>query len=395
MPYDIWAEIDLDALSGNIKRLKALLDPGVLFMAVVKADAYGHGAVETARAAVSAGADALAVARLGEAVELRHAGITAPVLILGKTRPAYAEKLVSYNLAQTVSSFEEAAAFSARAVALGAVIRVHVKIDTGMGRLGLVADDVPGACRSAGERGAVDEVAALHGLEGLFFEGICTHFASADDADKTAAARQLALFLELTGALEGRGIRFPLRHAANSAAVIDLPASRLDMVRPGLSIYGYYPSEAVSREAVRLTPVMTLFSRIVHVKHVRPGFSVSYGATEKTRRETDIATVAVGYADGYSRLLSSTGNMAVRGIPVPVVGRVCMDFTMVDAGNVPGISENDAAVVFGRPETGAPTADDIAEWSRTISYEVLTGVSKRVPRLYIKSGYPADPVMRG
>ncbi len=384
MPYDIWAEIDLDALSGNIERLKALLDPGVLFMAVVKADAYGHGAVETARAAVSAGADALAVARLGEAVELRHAGITAPVLILGKTRPEYAEKLVFYDLAQTVGSFGEAAAFSARAVSLGARIRVHVKIDTGMGRLGLVADGVPGGCRRPAERGAADEVAALYGLEGLLFEGICTHFASADDADKTHAAGQLAHFLELTAALESRGIRFPLRHAANSAAVIDLPASRLDMVRPGLSIYGYYPSEAVSRETVRLTPVMTLFSRIVHLKRVGAGFSVSYGATEQTRAETDLATVAVGYADGYSRHLSSKGEMAVRGITVPVVGRVCMDFTMVDAGNVPGISENDAAVVFGPPEAGAPTADDIARWSGTISYEVLTSVSKRVPRLYVR-----------
>lgn len=384
MPYDIWAEIDLDALSGNIKSLKALLDPGVLFMAVVKADAYGHGAVETARAAVSSGADALAVARLGEAVELRHAGITAPVLILGKTRPAYAEKLVSYELAQTVGSFGEAAALSARAVSLGAMIRVHVKVDTGMGRLGLVADGVPGGCRTAGEGGAADEVAALYGLEGLLFEGICTHFASADDADKTAASGQLARFLELTGALESRGIRFPLRHAANSAAVIDLPRSRLDMVRPGLSIYGYYPSQAVSRETVRLVPVMTLFSRIVQVKRVGAGFSVSYGATEQTRAETNLATVAVGYADGYSRLLSSKGEMAVRGITVPVVGRVCMDFTMVDAGRVPGISDNDAAVVFGPPATGAPTGDDIAAWSRTISYEVLTGISKRVPRLYVR-----------
>ena len=391
MPYDIWAEIDLDALSGNIKGLKALLDPGVLFMAVVKADAYGHGAVETARAAVSAGADALAVARLGEAVELRHAGITAPVLILGKTRPEYAEKLVDYDLTQTVSSFKEAAAFSARAVSLGTRIRVHVKIDTGMGRLGLVADGVPGVCRGAGERGAADEVASLYALEGLLCEGICTHFASADDADKTAAGRQLALFLELTDILESRGIHFQIRHAANSAAVIDLPASRLDMVRPGLSIYGYYPSEAVSRESVRLTPVMTLFSRIVHVKRVGAGFSVSYGATEQTRAETNLATVAVGYADGYSRLLSSKGQMAVRGITVPVVGRVCMDFTMVDAGCVPGISENDAAVVFGPPETGAPTADDIARWSGTISYEVLTSVSKRVPRLYVKMGSMPTP----
>ena len=386
MPYDIWAEIDLDALSGNIKGLKALLDTGVLFMAVVKADAYGHGAVETARAAVSAGADALAVARLGEAVELRHAGITAPVLILGKTRPAYAEKLIYYDLAQTVGSFAEAAVFSERATALGTEIRVHVKIDTGMGRLGLVAEGVPGFSRRAGEWGAIDEIAAMHGLKGLSCEGICTHFASADDADKTDAARQLALFLEMTSALENRGIRFPLRHAANSAAVIGLPASRLEMVRPGLSIYGYYPSEAVSRETVRLTPVMTLFARIVHVKRVGPGFSVSYGATERIRKETNLATVAAGYADGYSRLLSSTGQMAVRGIPVPVVGRVCMDFTMVDAGSISGISENDAAVVFGPPGTGAPTADDIAARCRTISYEVLTGVSKRVPRLYLKRG---------
>lgn len=390
-PYDVWAEIDLKALSSNIRELKGLLKGPTRFMAVVKADAYGHGAIHTAGQAVSAGADVLGVARLGEAVELRHAGIDVPILIFGKTPPQQAGKLVAYDLIQTVWSCREAAEFSARAAAIGCRIKAHIKIDTGMGRLGMPAGpgssprSSPGS--SSGEDSAafgavVDDICAIYRLEGLACEGIYTHFASADDADKRMASQQLAIFNRLLDHLEKRGVRFDVRHAANSAAVIDMPETHLDMVRAGISMYGYYPSKAVNHQNAGLVPVMTLKSRIVQLKTVGPGFTVSYGATARTARKTTIATVAIGYADGYSRLLSAAGKMTVRGRLVPVLGRVCMDYTMVDVGDVPDVAVGDDVTVFGGAKTNVLTAEWLADKTGTIHYEVLTSVSKRVCRLY-------------
>lgn len=394
-PYDVWAEIDLKALSGNIRKLKGLLKGPTRFMAVVKADAYGHGAIHTARQAVSSGVDALGVARLGEAVELRHAGISVPILIFGKTPPQQAGKLVAYDLTQTVWSRREAAELSARALAIGRSIKAHVKIDTGMGRLGMPAGpgSLPGS-RLPSSNGAssgddspafgdvVDDICAIHRLEGLACEGIYTHFASADDADKRMASQQLTIFHRLLDSLEKRGVRFDVRHAANSAAVIDMPETHLDMVRAGISMYGYYPSKAVNHQNAGLVPVMTLKSRIVQLKTVGTGFTVSYGATAKTVRQTTIATVAIGYADGYSRLLSAGGKMTVRGRLVPVLGRVCMDYTMIDVGDVPDVAVGDEVTVFGGAGTNVLTAEWLADKTGTIHYEVLTSVSKRVCRLY-------------
>ncbi len=381
MPYDVWAEIDLNALDGNIKGLKRLLAGRARFMAVVKADAYGHGAIETSKRAVAAGADALGVARIGEAVGLRHAGIDVPVLIFGKTRPCQAGRLIEHGLTQTVCSYGEAADLSARARAMGCRISVHVKIDTGMGRLGIVAGGTgnPRELRT----GVVEEICTIYGLEGLYCEGIYTHFAAADEADKSMTVNQLALFDGLLNRLEKRGVRFKMRHAANSAAVIDMPETHLDMVRAGLSIYGYYPSGFVRRDTVGLNPAMTLKSRIVHLKKVGPGFPVSYGATARTGKETVIATVAVGYADGFSRLLSSRGKMTVRGTHAPVIGRVCMDATMLDVGHIPDAAVGDAVTIFGKPGTGVLSADWLADQASTITYEVLTSVSSRVTRVYV------------
>lgn len=385
IPYDVWAEIDLNALSNNIKGLKNLLKESVRFMAVVKADAYGHGAIEIAVRAIEAGADALGVARLSEAAALRHAGITVPVLIFGKTRPQYANKLVEYGLTQTVCSYGEALDLSAKALSMGVRIRVHIKMDTGMGRLGIPARGIEKGIEGGRNhlQGVVDEVSAVCRLEGLVCEGIYTHFAAADEADKTMTLGQLALFDDILRRLEQKGVRFEIRHAANSAAVIDMPETHLDMVRAGISIYGYYPSKDVNHKSVRLAPVMTVKSHIVHLKTVGPGFTVSYGATAITDRKTTIATVAVGYADGFSRLFSSRGSMTVRGVLVPVLGRVCMDYTMVDVGLVPDATVGDEVAIFGKPETGAPSADRLADQTGTISYEVLTSISSRVPRIYL------------
>ena len=381
IPYDVWAEIDLNAISENIKALKSLLSKSTRLMAVVKADAYGHGAAEVAARAMASGATALGVARLGEAVALRHAGINAPILILGHTSSVSAAKLIAYDLTQTVHSYRTAAELSAIAETLGKPLRIHVKIDTGMGRLGILSDDrviaPAGAC---GFSCAADEVRAICNLTALVPEGICTHFAAADAGDKTSAKEQFRIFTELLNRLAADGIRFPVRHAANTAAIIDMPETGLDLVRAGIGIYGHYPSEAVSRR-VRLRPAMTVKSRIVHLKTVGPDFKVSYGGTARTAAETTLATVSVGYADGFSRLLSSTGRMTVAGREVPIIGRVCMDQTVIDVGRA-DVAVGAPVVIFGDPDEGAIPAEAVAKAMGTINYEVLTLVSGRVPRVY-------------
>lgn len=385
IPYDVWAEINLSAVSDNIKGLKTILSHGSRLMAVVKADAYGHGAVPVAKCAVAAGAAALGVARIGEAVELRHAGIDLPVLILGYTPPESAGRLISRDLAQTVYSYNTAAALSAVAEGLGKRIRIHIKIDSGMGRLGILPDG-RGIFPAGGNgfSGAADEIRAICGLKGLFPEGIYTHFASADCADKISAREQFRIFMEMIDRLVAGGIHFPVRHAANTAALIDMPETHLDMVRAGIGIYGHYPSAEVNSRRVCLRPAMTLKSRIVHLKTVAPGFRVSYGGTAQTLAATTLATVSVGYADGFSRLLSSTGRMTVHGIEVPVIGRVCMDQTVIDVGRVPDAAVGDPVIVFGDPAEGAVSAEAVAVQMNTINYEVLTLVSKRVPRVYCR-----------
>ncbi|MGM0452383.1 MAG: alanine racemase [Thermodesulfobacteriota bacterium] len=382
-PYDVWAEIDLGAISDNIKGLRRLLSEKTRLMAVVKADAYGHGAVEVAAAAVAAGASVLGVARLGEAAELRHAGIDAPVLIFGHTSPAAAQKLVEYDLIQTVCSYAAAEALSARAEAMGRRIRVHVNVDTGMGRLGFMA--APSDFQGAGEIGdgdPVEEIKAVCRLKGLVAEGIYTHFATADDADKTGARQQFDRFSKMLSRLADAGVEFAVRHAANSAAIIDMPETHLDMVRAGISIYGHYPSRRVACHRVGLTPAMTVKSRIVFLKKVGPGFKVSYGWTAETEKATTIATVAVGYADGFTRLLSAAGQMTVGGQVVPVLGRICMDNTMVDVGRVPDVRVGDSATLFGNPNEGAIPVEDLADALGTIHYEILTMVSGRAQRIY-------------
>lgn len=376
VPYDVWAEIDLSAVSQNIRNLKKVLAEETRLMAVVKADAYGHGAVPVAKEVLAAGADCLAVARIGEAIELRHAGIKCPILIFGRTAPSLTSRLIRYDLTQTVFSLAEASAMSDLATAGGGRLRIHVKVDTGMGRLGVLA---------AGGRqfdDSVGEIEAISRLRGLDAEGIYTHFATADDPDKTNAAAQLDLFGEIVSRLRDRGIRFALRHAANSAALLDMPETHLDMVRPGISIYGHYPSGEPTKLGVELTPAMSVRARIIHLKEVGPGFKVSYGWTAETSEKTVIATVAAGYADGFFRLLSSRGAMLVRGRRAPVIGRVCMDNTMIDVGHVPEAAVGDAVLIFGRDGCKEISAEELAGYIGTINYEVLSRISSRVPRIY-------------
>jgi alanine racemase len=382
-----WAEVDLNAYAHNITALKKLTGKDTRLMAVVKADGYGHGAAEVARQALISGAQYLGVARIDEAVQLRQAGLDAPILIFGYTPPEMARTLIRYDLTQTVYSAVTAVALSEIAGRQGKKITVHIKVDSGMGRLGLLLTESAEGNRSDGSsRTAVQEALAISRLPGLIVEGLFTHFATADDADKSYADRQLEKFLDFAHRLGREGLEPPLKHAANSGALINIPDSHLDMVRPGIATYGLYPSNEVKKSHVNLKPVMTLKSRIIHLKQVPAGFNISYGITYQTEKPTTIATVPVGYADGFSRLLSNRGHMLVHGQKVPIVGRICMDLTMLDVGNVPQAKIEDEVVVFGGHGNQAVSADRVAAELNTINYEIVSSVTGRVARVYVKKG---------
>ncbi len=380
----VWAEVDLRAIAHNVRALCAAARPGARLMAVVKANGYGHGAVEVARTALANGAAALGVARIEEALPLRAAGIQAPVLVFGFTPPRLLPLAFQHALTLTVFSLSIARDYSSMAMERGKKLKLHLKLDTGMGRLGLLPH-----CNPTGflERGVSEatlrEVDSILRLPGLEVQGIYTHFAAADSADKSFARLQLERFLRFLERLERAGLEFAVRHAANSAALMELPDSHLDMVRPGIALYGLYPSAEVSREKIRLKPAMALKSRIVQVKEVPAGFEVSYGMTYRTERPTIIATVPLGYADGFDRQLSGRGSMLVRGQRVPVRGRVCMDLSMLDVGGVTGVEIGDEVVALGGQGESAISADELAASTGTINYEVVCRVSGRVPRVYL------------
>ncbi len=370
----VWVEINLKRLNHNLLEVKRIINPNVRLMAVVKANAYGHGMVMVARQAVKSGADMLAVARIEEGIKLRKAGINLPVLVFGFTHQINTLKLIEYDLTQTVFSFQSAKWLSEAAGACGKKIKIHLKIDTGMGRIGFWA---------AGIDNIVGEIIETVRLPGLEIEGIYTHFASADWQDKAYAKKQYDLFLDILNCLRLKKIQVPVKHAANSAAIIDMPETHMDMVRVGIMIYGLYPSEEVQKERVNLKPVMTLKTIVTYLKKVPAGFKVSYGSTYESIKPTVIATVPIGYSSGLNRLLSSSnGYMLLHGWKVPIAGRVCMDMTMLDIGNViEDVKVGDEVVVFGEQGDAVITVDQIAKAINTINYEVVTGISGSLPRI--------------
>ena len=381
----VWAEVDLEAIAHNVRELRRITNPEAHLMAVVKANAYGHGVIEVTRKALENGADSLGVARIQEAIELRNAGVKESVLIFGYTPPALAHKLIAYDLTQTVWSYKAAQALSNVAVSSNKQIKVHLKVDTGMGRLGLLPDCRRPPVTTQNLIGnAIREAKSISSLEGLDLEGVYTHFATADSSDKTYAGKQFEIFVDFLNELRHAGMNPPLCHAANSAAIIDMPETHLDMVRAGIAIYGLYPSDEVDRRRIVLKPAMTLKSKIVHLKKVPPGFKVSYGSTYQTPKPTTIASIPVGYADGFNRLLSSRGHMLVRGHRARVVGRVCMDQTMLDVGHIPDVNLEDEVVIFGRQEDESITVDEIAASLKTINYEIVSTLTARVPIIYPK-----------
>ena len=381
----VWAEVDLKAIAHNVRELRRITNPNARLMAVVKANAYGHGVVQVTQQALESGAEVLGVARLNEGVALRKAGFDEPVLIFGFTPPSVAGKLIAFDLTQSVWSYQTAEAYSAAAVTAKKSIKIHLKVDTGMGRLGLLPDSRRYSSTDVRPTtNALQKVKAIASLPGLELEGIYTHFATADSLDKTYANEQFELFVDFIDKLHLSGLEMPVKHAANSGAIIDMPETHLDMVRAGISIYGLHPSDEVDKVRIELQPAMALKARVVHLKNVPAGFKISYGCTYETRSPTTIASVPVGYADGYNRLLSSQGHMLVRGQRAPIVGRVCMDQTMLDVGHIPDVSLEDEVVIFGRQGDEAITVDEIASILNTINYEIVSALPDRVPRIYLE-----------
>jgi len=366
-------EVNLDAIAHNIQLIRKKVTSRVKIMAVVKADGYGHGAIEVAKTAIESGADYLAVAIPEEGLELRRAGIEAPILVLGLIPPEKVQVIVEHNLTQTICTKELAEALSAKAQELDRVAKVHVKVDTGMGRIGVLPEDV------------VNFIKQISNLKGIRIEGIFTHFSEADKKDKTFTELQIARFKQIITKLERIGIQIPIKHAANSAGILDLPSSYFDLVRPGIMIYGLYPSKEIIH-TLNLKPAMSFKTAVAYLKTVPPRTPISYGRTFITQKESVIATLPVGYADGYNRLLSNKGEVLIRGRRAPVVGRVCMDMTVVDVSHIPGVRVGDEVVLFGKQGDDEISIDEVAYKINTINYEVVCNIGKRVPRIYLKDG---------
>ncbi|MBE7023561.1 MAG: alanine racemase [Ruminococcaceae bacterium] len=370
-----WAEIDLDAIGHNTREIKRCLSEKTKLMGVIKADAYGHGAVEVAAELLRNGADQLAVAFADEAVELRRHGFDVPILILGNSTEGDIEVLLEYDIMPAVSDYDFAEKLSKAACTLGKVLKIHIKLDTGMSRIGFLAEDEK----------SIDDICRISKLSGIELEGLFTHFATADETDEEYTKYQFQQFVKTAEALERNGINIPVKHVCNSAGLVKFPEMQLDMVRAGIIIYGLYPSKDFDHSLIDLKPAMTFKSRISHIKYLDEGTTLSYGRSYTLEKESRIATVAVGYADGYSRCLSNRVNMLVKGNAVRQLGRICMDQCMIDISAVNNINVGDEVVLFGGTEKGI-SADDIAEILGTISYEVVCAVSRRIPRIYIKNG---------
>ena len=377
-----WAEIDLDALAHNYHQARDRIGPAVKYLGVVKADAYGHGAVQVSRKLEALGADYLAVSSLDEARELRRGSIQAPILVLGHTPPEMVAELIRHGLTQTVSAQAKAESYSAAAAACGGTLKVHIKVDTGMSRLGFLV-------RGGHFSGGVEAIAASCALPGLEAEGIFTHFAAADadDAGSVAYTReQFAVFTRVLDALAERGRTFAIRHCANSGALARYPEMYLDMVRPGVALYG----AGADRDRLGLRPVMTLKSSVSTIKIFDPDTDISYGRTFRTAGRTRVGVLPIGYADGLFRGLSNRMSVVTDRGPAPILGRICMDMTMVDLTDLPEVRVGDAVEIFGSRQR----ADDLADILDTIPYELFCAVSKRVPRLYLENGQVVERSLR-
>ena len=370
--WRVYAEVDLDAIRSNILKLKKKLKEKTAVCAVIKADGYGHGAVPVARYCDDL-IDFIAVATIDEAVNLRNNAITKPVLVLGYTRPSRIKEAIDNDIRLAVINEEAAVEYSAAAAAAGGTVKVHIAIDSGMSRVGFLPANV------------VKGIKTLMKLDALEIEGIFTHFYDADSDDNSSTRGQLDVFKIVFNAFRSEGrINIPLKHCANSAAVTNIINVDLDMVRLGISMYGLYPSEFTRR--IKLTPALSLKSHVIMTKWVHPGTTVGYGAAFTTERETNIATVPVGYADGYMRSLSGKGYVLIRGRRAPVIGRICMDMFMADVTDIEDVCAGDEVVLIGEQGEERITMEEISSLAGSFNYEFACDIGKRVPKIYYAGG---------
>ncbi|WP_163193763.1 alanine racemase [Clostridium thermarum] len=368
----LWAEVNLDNIAHNMREVRRI-SASKEIIAVIKADAYGHGALEVAPVLIENGATRLAVAVVTEALELRRAVPNAPIMILGYTPVNYAEELIKNNIEVTVYNYEYVEALSKEAEKFNGTVKVHIAVDTGMGRIGFLPND-----------NSANDVYKISKLSNIIIESVFSHFSCSDEKDKEYTIYQFEKFNWFCDRLKEKGVKYNFRHIANSGAIIDMPSMHLDAVRPGILLYGYYPSDEVQKDKINIKPAMSLKASIINIKRLPAGEYISYGRTYRTERESVIATLPIGYADGYTRLLFNKGKVIVNGCFVPIVGRICMDMCMIDVTGIDGLKIGDEVIIMGEDKNIIYNADDIAKHIGTINYEVICAVSKRVPRVYIK-----------
>ena len=370
----VWAEINLDNLAHNMREVRRVTNKNSKITAVIKADGYGHGAVCIGQTLLENGADRFAVATLSEAIQLKKSFPNIETMVLGYTPSNLAQDIIKHNIIQTIYTLEEAKEFSKIAVSLNKKIVVHIKLDSGMNRLGMVFSE-----------DTIKDILKMSKLDGLFIEGIFTHFAAADEIDKEYTKQQVEKYKYIVNSLEKQGLNIPIKHVSNSAAIIDLPEFNFDMVRAGIMLYGLYPSKDVNHENVKLKEVMCLKAKISQVKKVNAGNGVSYGLKYKCTEDSTVATLPIGYADGYTRMLSGKAKVMVKNSIVSVIGNICMDQCLI---NVTGldVKMGDEVVLFGGNNLNGISINSVAELLNTINYEIVCMVDKRVPRVYIKNG---------
>lgn len=365
-----WVEINLAAIRHNLQEVRRLVGPTVDIMAVIKAEAYGHGAIPVAKAAIAAGASWLGVAMPEEGIALREAGLTTPILIFGPIQPNQVIPVVKHDLTAAVCNIESAIALSEEAVRTGKTAKAHLKVDSGMGRVGI------------GPEAAIEFMRKLRELPGLQVSGIFSHMATADEKDKSYAKHQIQIFSSVITNLKTAGLLPEKAHLANSAGIMELPESHFNMVRAGIMLYGLYPSNEVDRQKAKLEPVLSLKAKVTFIKRVPKGTGISYGQKYHTGQESTIATIPIGYADGWSRMLTNKAEVIVHGKKFPVVGTICMDQCMIDLKDEP-VNIGEVVVLIGNLGKESISADKIAEKLGTINYEVTCMLSNRLPKVFV------------
>ncbi len=369
----IYAEINVDNIRHNILTVKALNKPDIKVLSVIKADAYGHGSVELAKR-IGDISDYFGVATADEAVELRKAGIDHPILVIGYTADENYDKIIDNNIIQTVYSVDDAKLLAQAAKKKGQIARVHIKVDTGMTRIGFQVTEED-----------ADAAASIAGLESIYVEGIFTHYAKADERDKTYAAGQKKEFQRFIDMLAERGVNPEIKHIDNSAGAMELDDNEFDMIRLGIVMYGLYPSEEIDK-SVYIKPAMALKAHVAHVKTVPAGRGISYGWTYITNRDTRVATITAGYADGYPRAMSNIGHVIIHGRYAPILGRVCMDQFMVDVTDINDVKVKDEVILIGSEGAACVSVEEVAKPAASFNYELVCNISRRVPRVYIQAG---------